>query len=193
MGCHFLPQGIFPNQGLKLCFPHAPALAGRFFTAPAISPFLKLKLANGSCILLCFSNNLLLDLLCLVTQSCPTLCNHMDCSPPGSSVNGILQARILECMAMPSSRESSQPRDQTLVSRIAGRFFTVWASKEALGSISSTLHCFPNHYFIILSLLISFSFLLAYFPSFPFWMLNSLYWCFYFYCNQGVLKLQVFP
>ena len=48
--------------------------------------------------------------LCLVTQSCPTLCNPMDCSPPGSSVHGILQARILEYIAVPSSRRSSQPR-----------------------------------------------------------------------------------
>ena len=47
----------------------------------------------------------------LVTQSCPTLCNPMDCRPPGSSVHGILQARILEWVAMPSSRGSSQPRD----------------------------------------------------------------------------------
>ena len=46
-------------------------------------------------------------------QSCPTLCDPMDCSPPGSSVQGILQARILEWDAMPSSRVSSQPKDQT--------------------------------------------------------------------------------
>jgi len=48
----------------------------------------------------------------------------MDCSPPGSSVQGILQARILEGVAMPSSRRSSQPRERTWVSCIAGRFFT---------------------------------------------------------------------
>ena len=63
-------------------------------------------------------------------QSCPTFCNPMDCSPPGSSVHGILQARILEWIAMPSSRGSSQLRDQTLVSGIsciAGGFFTCWA------------------------------------------------------------------
>ena len=47
----------------------------------------------------------------LVAQSCPTLCNRMDCSPPGSSGHGILQARILECVAIPFSRGSSQPRD----------------------------------------------------------------------------------
>ena len=54
-------------------------------------------------------------------QLCLTLSNPMDCSPPGSSVNGILQARILEWAAMPSSRRSSQPRDPTEVSHIAGR------------------------------------------------------------------------
>ena len=46
-------------------------------------------------------------------QSCPALCNPMDCSPPDSSVYGIFQARILEWNATSSSRESSQPRDQT--------------------------------------------------------------------------------
>ena len=67
----------------------------------------------------------------LVTQSCPTLCDPMDCSPPGSSVHGILQARILELAAMPFSRGSSQSRDWTQVSFIAGGFFTTWATKKA--------------------------------------------------------------
>ena len=52
-------------------------------------------------------------------QSCPTLCNPMDCSLPGSSVHGILQAKILEWVAMLSSRGSSQPRDQTHVSYVS--------------------------------------------------------------------------
>ena len=52
-------------------------------------------------------------------QSCPTLCNSMDCSPPGSSVHGILQARILEWVSMPSSRGSSQPRDRIYVSFVS--------------------------------------------------------------------------
>ena len=69
--------------------------------------------------------------LCLVTQLCPTLCNPMDSSPPGSSVHGILQARILEWVAMPSSRGFSQLGDWTQVSHIAGRFFTIWATREA--------------------------------------------------------------
>ena len=53
-------------------------------------------------------------------QSCLTLCDFMDCSPPGSSVHGILQARILEWVAMPSSRGSSRPRDRTCVSYVSG-------------------------------------------------------------------------
>ena len=55
----------------------------------------------------------------------------LDCSLPGSSVHGILQARILEWIAIPFSRGSSQPRDQTCVSHIEGRFFTIWATREA--------------------------------------------------------------
>ena len=56
----------------------------------------------------------------------------MDYSLPGSSVHGILQARTLECVAIPFSRGSSQPRDWTCVSSTASRFFTVWATREAL-------------------------------------------------------------
>ena len=66
---------------------------------------------------------------CLVAQSCPTLCEPLDCSPPGSSVHGILQAKKLEYSAMPSFREYSQPKDWTEVSRIAGGFFPIWATR----------------------------------------------------------------
>ena len=59
----------------------------------------------------------------LVTQSCVTLCDPMDCSPPGSSVRGILQARILEWVAISFSRGSSPPRDWTWVSRHASYRF----------------------------------------------------------------------
>ena len=55
----------------------------------------------------------------------------MDCSLPASSVYEILQVRTLEWVAIPFSRRSSQPRDQTWVSYIAGKFFTVWATREA--------------------------------------------------------------
>ena len=52
-------------------------------------------------------------------QSCLTLCDPMDCSPPGSSVDGILQARILQWVAMPCSRGSSQPKDRTHISYVS--------------------------------------------------------------------------
>ena len=70
--------------------------------------------------------------LCLVAQSCLTLCNPMDCSPLAPLSMGILQARILEWVAMPSSKESSQPRGWTQVSCITGGFFTDWATRGAL-------------------------------------------------------------
>ena len=65
--------------------------------------------------------------LCLVVQSCPTLCAPMDCSPPGSSVHGVFsrQEYWSGWPAMLSSRGSSQPKDWTQVSCIAGRFFTI--------------------------------------------------------------------
>ena len=72
-----------------------------------------------------------LPTLCvLVTQLCLTLCDSMDCSPPGSSVHGNLQARLLEWVDFPSSRGSSQPRYWTQVSLIVGGFFTSWATRE---------------------------------------------------------------
>ena len=66
-----------------------------------------------------------------VAQSCPTLCDTMDCSLPGFSVHGISQARILEWVAISFSRGSSQPRDRTQVSCIAGRCFTLCTTSEA--------------------------------------------------------------
>ena len=70
--------------------------------------------------------------LCLVAKPCLALCDPGDHSPPGSSVHGILQARILKCVAMSSSGGSSWPRDRTCVSCIEGRFLTHRAIK-ALG------------------------------------------------------------
>ena len=66
----------------------------------------------------------------LVAKSCPTLCSLMNCSPPGSFVHGISQARILGWVASSFSRGSSQPSDRTRVSCIAGRFFTIWVTRE---------------------------------------------------------------
>ena len=67
-----------------------------------------------------------------VPQSCPTLCDLMDCSLPGSSVHRIFQARVLEWVAISFSRRSSRPRDWTQISHIVGRRFTTWAIREAL-------------------------------------------------------------
>ena len=95
----------------------------------------------GSFFLLLFARLLLLFAVCLLDecaqeylsiflklnkQSCPTLCDPMD-----YTARGILQARILEWVVIPFSRRSSQPRDRTQVSHIAGGFFTSWASREA--------------------------------------------------------------
>ena len=68
----------------------------------------------------------------LASQSRPILCKPIVGSLPCSSVHGILQARTLEWVAVPFPRRYSQPRDQTQVSYIAGGFFTVWATMEAL-------------------------------------------------------------
>ena len=73
-----------------------------------------------------------------VAQSCPTLCD-----PVGCAVHGILQARTLEWVAFPFSRGSSQPRDQTQVSRIAGRFFTK-PKNIGVGSLSLLRWIFPT-------------------------------------------------
>ena len=76
------------------------------------------------------------------TQSCLTLCDPMDCSPPGSSLYGILQARILEWVVIHFFTGSSQPReDQTWVSHIAGRFFTIWATREAPNIALGEIKC----------------------------------------------------
>ena len=67
----------------------------------------------------------------LVTQSFPTLCDPMDCSLPDSSIHGIFHARILEWVAISFLRESPWPRNPTRVSCVAGRCFTIWATREA--------------------------------------------------------------
>ena len=90
---------------------------------PPLQSFLNLfplSIPTDLCVCVCFSHLVM------------TLCDPMDCSLPGSSVHGILQARILEWVAIPFSRGSSGPRDWTWVSCIAGRFFTIWAMREAL-------------------------------------------------------------
>ena len=89
-----------------------------------------------------------------VAQSCPTLCDPMDCSLPGSSIHGIFQARVLEWVAVSFSRGSSWPRDWTRVSCIAGRRFTLWATREAL---ISCLKKDCQHYFQFICVLVKIS------------------------------------
>ena len=92
------------------------------FVFPGVKHFLVLSCVQFFCIFLkSESENVSL-----------TLCNTIDCSPPVSSVHGILQAGILECVAIPFSKASSQPRDQTPVFCITGRFFTIWATRKNL-------------------------------------------------------------
>ena len=103
MGCHSLLQGTFLTQGSNPCLLHLLHLqTGSLLPAP------------------------LWDWKLL---SC--VWDPMDCRLPGSSVHGILLARIPEWVAVPFSRGSSQPRDQTWVSCIAGRYFIIWATREA--------------------------------------------------------------
>ena len=69
--------------------------------------------------------------VCLVIKWCPTLCDPIDCSPPGSSVHRIFQERILEWVSISSSRGSSWPRDQTCVSCISRQILYHWDAREA--------------------------------------------------------------
>ena len=77
----------------------------------------------------------------LVFQLCLTLCDPMNCLP-GSSVHGILQARILECVAISFSKVSFWPRYWTWVSCITRRFFTVWATREAPNRVITHVNCY---------------------------------------------------
>ena len=109
---HSLLQGIFLTQGSKPGLPHCRQIL--YHLSHQGSPKYP-----GVCVCVC------------VCVSCSVVCDPMDCSMPGTSVHGILQARILEWVVMPFSRRSSQPRDRTQVSHVAGRFFTIWANGEA--------------------------------------------------------------
>ena len=83
----------------------------------------------------------------LISQSCLILCDPTDSSPPGSSIHGILQARIVEWVAFSFSRGSSQPRDWTQVCHIAGSFLTVWASRGTqMIKHNSNIRCYQKAY-----------------------------------------------
>ena len=78
------------------------------------------------------TNMIMLESESEVAQSCTTLFDPMDGSLPRSSIHGIFQAKVLEWVAISFSRGSSQPRDQTWVSHIVGRHFTIWATREVM-------------------------------------------------------------
>ena len=82
--------------------------------------------------------------LFLVTRLWPTLCDHINCSLPGSSVHGILQARILEWVAIFFSRRSSCPRYRTLAFCMAGRFFTIGINLVSSHTFSPHILCFSK-------------------------------------------------
>ena len=85
-------------------------------------------------------------MLCYVVLSCSVMSDYVipwTIALQAPLSTGILKAEIQEWVAMPSSRSSSQPRDQTQVSCIAGRFFTIWATREALSSMDWLLSIFP--------------------------------------------------
>ena len=138
VGSHFLFQGIFLTQGLNRGVSHCRQIP--YHLSHQVQS-LQNKLWGQKLIkwnLPSSKEKVSLTLKSSVTQKksettqlCPTLCDPMGCSLPGSSVHGILQARILEWIAISSSRGSSWPRDWTWVSRTAGRLFTIWATREA--------------------------------------------------------------
>ena len=96
-----------------------------------------------------------------VAQSCLTLCDPMDCSPQGSSVHGIFQVRMLEWVVISYSRGSSRPRDRTRVSCIVGRFFIIWATREASPTVhrNSVIIHTHTHTYMCAYILLNFSWL----------------------------------
>ena len=95
-------------------YPMGQLHTGFLFTYSSL--IIKIKAAHADTITTC---------VCTVAQSCLTLCDLMDCSPSGSPVHGIFQARILEWVVISFSRGSSWPRDQTMSPALANRFFTI--------------------------------------------------------------------
>ena len=87
-----------------------------------------------------------MTLWCLVAQSCLTLCDPMDCSPPGPSVHGIAQARIRKWVTIPFSKGSSWSRDQTCTSCIGWWVLYHWATREAQWNMDQSLKIVPYIY-----------------------------------------------
>ena len=153
---------------LTLCDPTDYSLSGS-----SVHRILQARILEWVAIPFSRASSWLRDLLCLLhwqagslplapcaaaaklLQSCPALCDPMDYSPPGPTVPGLLQAGILEWVAIPFSRASSWPRDQTWVSYIASRFFTIWATKETQVQVCIveffSTNIFSVKYFSVLS------------------------------------------
>ena len=108
VGCHSFLQGIFPTQGSNASLPHSKWTLSE---PPRKPHFLLCYLNYDPCLPDKSPACRILLPACSSLQPCPTLCDPMNCSLPGSSVHGILQARILEWVAMSFSRWSSWPRD----------------------------------------------------------------------------------
>ena len=112
---------------LSMKFSKQEYWRGLPFPSPGDLPHLRIKLGSPAL----QADSLLSESSLHVAQLYPTLCNPMNCSLPGSSVHGIFQARILAWVANSFSRGSSLHTVRTRVSCIAGRFFTVWATRKA--------------------------------------------------------------
>ena len=123
VGCHFLLQYMKVKSESEVAQSYLTVLDPMDCSPPGSSAHGILQagaLEWGATATVTYS----LFCCCLVTKSCLTVCDPMDCSLPSSSVHGIFQARVLEWGAISFSRGSSQPRDRSRVSFIAGRFFT---------------------------------------------------------------------
>ena len=140
-GVAFPSPGDHPDQGLNLSL--LPLQVDSLPLCHLVSPYL-LQMAlfhpffffYGWAPLQLLSTNQMIGIMEVIHQLSYVwlFCDPMDCSPPGSSLHGISQSRILECIAMPSSRGSSWPTSQTCISCIScisGRLFTHWTIREA--------------------------------------------------------------
>ena len=135
---HFITWFVLVMVYSELFWNHLRSITG--LSKWVIVPMLFQNSSYLSCHVLHVATTLLTYLLVvtvsvcrtvLVAQSCLTLCDPTNCSLPGFSVHGILQAKILEWIAIPFSRGTSQPRDRTLVSCLAGKFITIWATGKS--------------------------------------------------------------
>ena len=147
MCTQYLQPRFLPNSPPKWCNGWTFPIAVYESFCSSTSQFYSLHMLHACCV---YAKSL---------QLCPTLCDPLDCSPSGSSAHGILQARILEWVAMPSSRGSSQPMDQNCISGgscIAGGFFTAeppgkpWCTYLHVANLCEVIsECFNLHPLII--------------------------------------------